>query len=209
MLVDPRDSRRLTVGVSVGGVWISEDRGASWACFGEGLRSEYLPPEAADPPHLQDVHRLACCATRPDVVWAQHHNGVWRSGNGGRSWTEIAAIRPSKFGFPVAAHPREPGMAWFVPAVKDECRVPVDGHVVVARTKDGGASFEVLADGLPGPHAYDLVYRHALDVDATGERLAMGSTTGSLWVSEDAGARWQLVSAHLPPIACVRFAPQA
>jgi hypothetical protein len=33
----------------------------------------------------------------------------------------------------------------------------------------------------------------------------MGSTTGSLWVSEDQGDSWQLVSAHLPPIYAVRF----
>jgi hypothetical protein len=28
----------------------------------------------------------------------------------------------------------------------------------------------------------------------------MGSTTGNLWVSEDAGDAWRLVNAHLPPI---------
>jgi len=41
--------------------------------------------------------------------------------------------------------------------------------------------------------AYDLVYRHGLDVDASGDRLAMGSTTGGLWLSEDQG---------VPGIAC-------
>jgi hypothetical protein len=92
-----------------------------------------------------------------------------------------------------------------VPGVKDECRVPVDGQLVVARTRDGGRSFEVLRNGLPQEHAYDLVYRHALDVDATGQRLAMGSTTGSLWISEDGGERWHTVTAHLPPIYQVAF----
>jgi hypothetical protein len=42
-------------------------------------------------------------------------------------------------------------------------------------------------------------------VDETGERLAMGSTTGSLWVSEDRGERWSCLSTHLPPIDAVRF----
>ena len=55
--------------------------------------------------------------------------------------------------------------------------------MVVARTRDGGRSFEVLREGLPQRHAYDLVFRHALDVDETGTRLAFGSTTGSLWES--------------------------
>ncbi len=75
------------------------------------------------------------------------------------------------------------------------------------RTRDGGNSFDVLTEGLPQAHAYDLVYRHALDVDESGERLAFGSTTGSLWVSDDQGDSWQTVSTHLPPVLCVRFGP--
>jgi hypothetical protein len=43
------------------------------------------------------------------------------------------------------------------------------------------------------------------DVDESGERLAMGSTTGALWTSADGGERWELVNAHLPPIYAVRF----
>jgi photosystem II stability/assembly factor-like uncharacterized protein len=77
--------------------------------------------------------------------------------------------------------------------------------VVVLRTRDGGKSFEVLARGLPQKHAYDLVFRHAMDVDASGERLAFGSTTGSLWVTENAGDDWITVAEHLPPVYAVRW----
>jgi photosystem II stability/assembly factor-like uncharacterized protein len=105
----------------------------------------------------------------------------------------------------VAAHPTEPGTAWFVPAVKDETRVPVNGAVVVARTRDGGKTWDELRRGLPQEHAYDLVYRHALDVDATGDVLAFGSTTGSLWVTADGGDGWEAVSHHLPPVYAVRI----
>ena len=81
----------------------------------------------------------------------------------------------------------------------------MDGRVVVNRTRDGGETFETLTEGLPQSHAYDLVYRHALDVDETGDRLAFGSTTGSLWISENGGGSWQTLAAHLPPIYAVRF----
>ena len=50
------------------------------------------------------------------------------------------------------------------------------------------------------------VYRHALAVDDTGDRLAMGSTTGGLWVSEDQGDHWLPLPARLPPVYAVRFA---
>jgi hypothetical protein len=130
---------------------------------------------------------------------------VFRSTDGGAAWTEVTTVKPSVFGFGVAVHPRDPDTAWFVPAVKDECRIPVDGKMVAARTRDGGKTFTVLREGLPQDHAYDLVYRHALDVDDTGDRLAMGSTTGALWISENQGDSWQAVSVHLPPVYSVRF----
>jgi hypothetical protein len=63
-----------------------------------------------------------------------------------------------------------------------------------------------LRKGLPQQNAYDLIYRHGLAVDETGRRLAMGSTTGHLWTSEDGGDSWTLAAGNLPPIACVRFA---
>lgn len=53
---------------------------------------------------------------------------------------------------------------------------------------------------LPRVHAYDIVYRHALAIDHTGDRLAFGSTTGGLWVSEDQGDRWTCVTRALPPV---------
>jgi hypothetical protein len=102
-------------------------------------------------------------------------------------------------------HPSNPDTAWFVPAIKDEFRIPVDGKVVVNRTEDGGSTFTTLRRGLPQQHAYDLVFRHALDIDESGERLAFGSTTGSLWVSEDGGDTWTTLTTHLPPIHAVRF----
>ena len=115
-------------------------------------------------------------------------------------------MKPSAFGFAVAVHPHDADTAWFVPSIKDEKRYPMEGAVVVNRTRDGGRTFETLRHGLPQQHAYDLVYRHALDIDETGETLAFGSTTGSLWITENGGDSWQELSAHLPPIHAVRFA---
>jgi hypothetical protein len=100
-------------------------------------------------------------------------------------------------------------MCWMtrpVPGVSDERRIAPDGRLVVTRTRDGGKSFEMLRSGLPQEHAYDIVLRHALAVDSSGQSLAFGSTTGGLWVSEDQGDNWHCVSHTLPPIYAVRFA---
>lgn len=202
---DPRDPARVSIAISCGGVWESRDNGASWTVDGKGLVAGYMPPDQADVPEVQDPHRVARCAGAPDTMWMQHHSGMFRSADAGATWTQL---KPpwDDFGFAVAAHPSDPQTAWFVPAIKDELRVPRDGALAVTRTRDGGKTWESLRDGLPQRDAFDLMYRHGLDVAGGGRQLAMGSTTGSLWLSENAGERWQLVNAHLPPIYAVRFA---
>ncbi len=204
--VHPHDGRHVTVGISCGGVWGTRDGGASWSCQAEGMWAAYMPPERKYDPNVQDPHRVVQCPANPDYLWAQHHNGIFRSTNGSASWEDVTGIQPSVFGFAVAVHPADPATAWFVPATKDEHRIPVNGQVVVARTRDGGKTSEVLRRGLPQEHAYDITYRHALDVDGRGQSLAFGTTTGSFWVSEDQGDSWQCIAQHLPPVYAVRFA---
>ena len=174
-------------------------------CAAKGMRAEYAPPEQTHDPIAQDVHCLVQCRAAPERMWVQHHNGIFASSDESQTFTEITGVEPSTFGFAVAVHPRDPDTAWFVPEIKDEKRIPREGKLVVTRTRDGGKSFEVLSKGLPQSHAYDVVYRHALALDETGERLAFGSTTGGLWVSEDQGDSWAYVTHTLPPIYAVRF----
>jgi photosystem II stability/assembly factor-like uncharacterized protein len=206
IVVDPRDSRRILIAVSTGGVWESRDRGETWDVRSKGLFAEYMPPDRREDPIVQDVHRMVACASDPDRMWIQHHNAMFRSTDGALNWETIEKPALSKFGFAVAVDPKDGDTAWFVPAIKDEQRVPARGEFAVTRTRDGGRTFEALREGLPAAPAYDLVYRHGLDVDESGERVAIGSTTGGLWISENRGDSWQCVSAHFPPINAVRFA---
>ena len=92
--VDPSDPRRVLAGVSCGGAWLTEDGGDSWSVASRGMVADYMPPEKRDDPAIQDPHRIVGCAGAPDVFWAQHHNGIFRSGDGARSWTEVKA-KPS------------------------------------------------------------------------------------------------------------------
>lgn len=206
--IHPQDAKRLTLAVSCGGVWTTNDAGQTWANDGKGMINDYMPPDQADDMTVQDPHRLVQCPGQPDKLWVQHHNGIFHSTDAGANWQRIKEAGPSVFGFATAVHPADGDTAWFVPAIKDEVRVPVDGKVVVTRTRDAGKTFDVLSDGLP-QQAYDLTFRHALDIDATGDRLAFGSTTGSLWVTENGGDSWQTITANLPPIYAVRFDPTA
>lgn len=201
----PAHADEWLLGVSCGGVWHTADAGQSWSLRAQGLRAAYMPPERQDDPRIQDPHRIARCAAAPDVLWCQHHNGIWRSTDNALHWQEIQSAPLSNFGFAVAAHPTDPLTAWFVPGVADQQRVPVNAALAVQRTRDGGQSFDVLREGLPQGDCYDLVYRHGLVVADDGQHLLMGSTTGQLWASADGGEAWQHAFAHLPPIYTVHF----
>jgi hypothetical protein len=203
IVVDPRDSDRMLVGVSCAGVIGSKDGGKSWQGQNRGMLNDYLPNPAAEWGH--DPHFVTQCAGEPDCLWQQNHSGIFSSTDGARTWRRVS--RPEMavhFGFAVAVDERDGRTAWVVPATADDQRMAVSGGLFVARTRNGGESWETFREGLPQKHAYDVVYRHALDV--RGERVCFGSTTGNVYVSEDRGESWRCVGNNLPPIHSVRFA---
>jgi photosystem II stability/assembly factor-like uncharacterized protein len=201
--VHPKNPDRMLIGVSTAGVLETEDGGKSWRGRNEGMLNDYLPDPAA--PWGHDPHYISQCASQPEHVWQQNHSGVFYSSDGARTWRKVS--RPEHgvhFGFPVAVDERDGKTAWLVPGKADMQRTTIDGKLFVARTRDGGESWQALRNGLPQECAYDVVYRHALDHRAGC--LAFGSTTGNLYLSEDGGEQWSAVANHLPPIYSVRFA---
>jgi hypothetical protein len=204
IVTDPRDAKHLMVGISTAGVLETRDGGATWRTRNQGLIMDYGPnPTEEWAGH--DPHLVVRCPGQPQHVWQQNHCGVFASTDDAATWHKVS--KPDvgvHFGFPVAVDAKDGRTAWLVPGKSDMQRMTLDGGLCVARTHDGGATWTQLRKGLPQDHAYDVVYRHALDVK--GDALAFGSTTGNLYVSEDRGDSWQTVANNLPPIYAVRFA---
>ena len=202
IVVDPRDSNHLYAGISVGGVYESHDGGESWHGKNRGLIAEYLPDPK--PEYGHDPHYIAASPTNPDVLWMQNHCGVFRTADGADNWADISVPNSGiKFGFPIAVAPNDDQTAWVVPAISDDVRMAIDGALFVARTTDGGQSWKECRNGLPQENCYDVVFRHALDIEA--ETLAFGTTTGNLFISYDRGDRWESIGNYFPPIYSVRF----
>jgi hypothetical protein len=205
ILVDPRDPRHLTLGISCGGVWESRDRAQTWQLIGEGQEADFLPPEQSGNLNQQDPHRLVMCASSPDVIWIQHHGGQYRSADSGQTLRRLNKGSGRDFGFAVAVDPNNAKRAWFVPALADAQRFARDGALSVLRTDDGGKTFAEIRTGLPQQACYDLIYRHNLIVDQTGKQLAMASSTGHLWFSYDAGESWRVAEMLLPPVYALSY----
>ena len=202
IVIDPRDSRHIIAGISVGGVYVSEDGGETWEARNRGLYADYLP----DPHHEfgHDPHIIVASPSNPDVLWQQNHCGIFRSVNGGRQWDNISeADGPAYFGFALCVDAEDENVAWVAPAVSAEFRVPVDRAIRICRTDDGGKSWKDLRNGLPQDNAYDLIFRQAMDV--RGDTLVFGTTAGNLYVSDDRGEQWRCLLNNLAVVYSARF----
>jgi hypothetical protein len=200
---DPAGGPRLAVAVSAAGFYRTLD-GHRWEAANAGISAPFLPEPT--PEFGQCVHKVDRHPTEPDTLYLQHHWGVYRSDDFGGQWHEIGADDlPSTFGFPVVADPNRPGTAYVLPLTSDMFRCVPDGRLRVYRTRDRGGSWEPLGNGLPQDDAYLTVLRDGFATDALDPAgLYVGTRTGEVFASPDAGERWVPAARYLPPVLCVK-----
>jgi photosystem II stability/assembly factor-like uncharacterized protein len=186
----PTDPRQLWIAISGGGVLHTADGGQTWAPRNGGVRSPY---------------RTQKLVMAGDVLYQQNHEGVYRSDDGGLNWTDITAGLPSPFGFPVAADPRDPKTAFVMPHLNEQgVRFMPEGQTAVWRTRDGGATWSRLSEGLPRQPSYVKVLRQGLAVDGLSPAgVYFGTTGGHLYGSRDGGDTFVPICSHLPEIYSV------
>ncbi|MDH3254977.1 MAG: MoaD/ThiS family protein [Acidobacteriota bacterium] len=206
----PGHPERLTVAMSAVGVWQTLDGGATWARYSEGLVPRYLPPESHAETLMHCVHKLEQSPTQPETFYLQFHGGVYRSDDAARTWQEISRVGsdhglPADFGFPIVVDPHDPDRAFVIPLVADVDRVTPEGKVRVYETRDRGATWESLTQGLPQENAYLTVLRQGFCHDGRDPLgLYFGTESGAIFGSADGGATWSTVVENLPPITSVR-----
>ena len=202
IVLDPRDSNQIYVGVSCAGVFKSRDGGTTWAPKNNGLKADFLPNP--DVEVGQDPHMLLVCNSNPDILWQQNHCGVFRSVDAGEKWMDVSDHNGlSSYGFCLAIDDMDPKRAWVIPATSDEMRIAVNGALYINYTEDGGATWQELRKGLPQSHCFDIVLRHALD--KSGGQMAFGTSGGSLYISNDEGKSWTCLNHNLPRIFSIKF----
>jgi photosystem II stability/assembly factor-like uncharacterized protein len=206
----PGDPKRLALGISARGVWLSDDGGETWRQGIEGLVPRYVPEESREVSLDLCVHNMHRHPTRPERMFMQFHGGVYRSDDAGETWIDIGTDTglPSDFGFPLVIDPDDADSAYVIPLVADLDRVTPEGKVRVYETRDAGASWKPRGEGLPNDDAYLTILRQAFGRTGSGATMELyfGATSGDVFGSTDAGETWFTAATRLPPVHSVRVA---
>ena len=169
IVLDPDDPQRIWVADLGGGRVLQRLTAArSWAPRNKGTRADFLPENQRYPEFGQCVHCLVKAPGRGNRLYQQNHCGMYRSHDGGESWVSTKEGLPSTFGFPAAAHPRDPEALFLFPLNgAEQGRFAPEGRPTVWKTTDGGAA---LARVERGPAARRRLFRRAAPSD--GDRYA-------------------------------------
>ncbi len=199
ILVDPERPERIYAGISVAGLFRSDDAGKTWTPINEGV---FRFSEWGKEIHHAGVHRCVHSAVLDPhdsrVIYQQNHVGVYRSDDAGDSWHDITAGLPSTFGFVIGITYQSPPAVFVVP--QDENNIRLSGQLTVYRTRDRGETWEALTNGLPVAERLTL-YREAMTTDPDDPAgVYFGTSDGTIWGSTDTGDSWSALAHGLPPI---------
>ena len=198
--LDPLEPSRMYVGISAAGAFRTDDGGETWLPINKDVAADFMPDKY--PEVGQCIHKLLLHPARPDRLWQQNHCGVYRSDDRGDTWERLDGNGlPSGFGFGLALDPADPDVAYVIPEIGGENRVTPDDRLGVYRTSDGGATWELFANGLPEP-SWTGVLREGMSFD--GDSVYFGTQSGSVFALADGG--WIETASHLPPVLSVEAA---
>ncbi len=204
ILIDPRDKNHMYISMSGGGTFESLDQGDSWNPLNKGVVADFIP--GPTPEFGQDPHCVAFNPDSPDRLYQQNHCGIYRINRPSKSWERIGDNMPDDIGdigFPITVHPRDPNTIWVFPMDGTDVwpRVSPDGHPAVYCSNDAGDSWYRQDVGLPLRQAWFTVLRQAMThdhLDSVG--LYLGTSSGTIWVSDNEGNSWRQLTIHLPYI---------
>jgi photosystem II stability/assembly factor-like uncharacterized protein len=204
ILPHPDDPTRFWAIVQGYGIFETTDDGASWTPRNRGLRADW-PLEEPEVGYC--VHKLVQSPVDLERMYQQNHCGMHRSDDGGQSWVEITEGLPCDFGFAAAVHPHDRDTFYVIPLDPGHARCMPEGRAAVWRTRDAGATWQRLDQGLPLRDAHLGVLREGLAIDTLDvPGLYFGTSTGQVFASADEGDSWNEIASYLPAISSVEVA---
>lgn len=201
--VDPTNRSRYFVAVASGGVWLTNNDGASWTPVFDGEGSYSIGTVVLDPKN-------------PATVWVgsgennsqrsvSYGDGVYRSDDGGKSWQNMG-LKTSEHIAKIVIDPRNSNTVYVA------AQGPLwssGGERGLYKTTDGGKSWQPIltisentgiTDLVMDSHNPDILYAAAYQRRRHVWTLIDGGPESAIYKSTDAGATWQKLKSGLPSV---------
>jgi photosystem II stability/assembly factor-like uncharacterized protein len=167
----PHSAELVLVGIELGGLMRTTDRGESWQDHRPGAQ--------------RDVHSLAWHPRAAGRAYEAGGGGAAWSEDAGESWHPADEGRDRHYTWSVAVDPEDPDV-WYVSASTGPYAAHGGGDPQARIYRRSHRRWDALGGGLPEPlpaMPYALV--------AADGRLLVGLADGQLWESTDRGERWR------------------
>jgi photosystem II stability/assembly factor-like uncharacterized protein len=189
MAFSPHDPRTLYYGTQF--MMKTTDRGASWREISPDLTQTSGQPRRPGTPGAQaSITSFSISPVREGVIWAGTNTGiVQRTENDGTTWRNVSpSDLPPRGAFEIIDAGRHDAQTAFAAYI-----VPNDLHPYIYRTRDGGSTWQTIVEGLP-----DTAFVRVVREDPVVAGLLYCGTESGVYVSIDAGDRWQSLQLNLP-----------
>ncbi|HWP56710.1 MAG TPA: hypothetical protein VNL14_02355 [Candidatus Acidoferrales bacterium] len=186
--LDPKDSRTIYAALQVGYMLKSQDGGETWQLLNKDLDADVHTIVV----HPQDSRRILIATGGHDCRSGKvRGRALYRSDDGGESWSPMALDFSQEYSVPLTMHPRNPDIVYSALAHGTPGRwrrggVGADG--IVIRTKDGGKSWEKVNGKFTELNNY---FAGAIAFDQGNPNFIYAAVTnGELYMSDDGGDTW-------------------
>jgi photosystem II stability/assembly factor-like uncharacterized protein len=185
-------------------VFKTTDQGKNWEVISPDLtRDDKAKQKASGGPITKDntaveyydtIFALVESPLEKGLLWAGSDDGLIHiTRNGGKNWENVTPRELPEWSMigMIEASPHDAGTAY----------VAVDRHKLddfkpyILKTTDFGKHWTSIAAGIP-----EGAYVHAVREDPKRKGLLYAGTETGLWVSFDAGTRWQTLQLNLPVV---------
>jgi photosystem II stability/assembly factor-like uncharacterized protein len=184
----PQLPKKLWAGTSHGGLWRSDDEGLSWRLASELIKNRAVKALAIDP--LNPEVMFAGTGNGHSSEVAARGNGMFKSGDGGASWSLLPLTSPAAVG-ENWSHINSIAISTSGVVLAATSDNKANGYVY--RSTDGGQSWGVLPvyiGSKVGPH--NMIHQVRFD-PANPDKAIFMDDYANLTYSGDGGASWGVV----------------